>query len=123
LAYVPLDAGGVTAPFEGMVVSTLLPARSPAAEGFAARHRVRFGSEPENPSYTSYGAVGLIGQALAHGAAIPAGLQRYLRGLGRELRPSEGVTGELSFDARGDAREATFSLARVSNGRLVAVAP
>lgn len=123
VAYVPLDAGGVSAPFEGMVVTSLLPERSLAAERFATRYRVRFGSEPENPSYACYDAVGLIGQAIASGAAGPDDLQRFLRRLGRELPAYEGVTGKLSFDERGDAREATFSLVRVANGKLVAVTP
>lgn len=123
VAYVPLDTGGVSAPFEGMVVTTFAVPRNAAAERFAGRYRVRFGSEPDNPSYGCYDAVGLIGEALAQGATTPADLQRFLRALGREQPAYEGVAGPLRFDARGDAQDASFSLARVTSGVLVPVRP
>ena len=122
-AYVPLDAGGFSAPFEGLVVTTFVGPHNAAAERFAERYRKRFGSDPDNPSYACYDAVGLIGGALAQGAASPAGIQAWLRSLGREREPYAGVMGPLRFDTKGDSQDATFALARVTNGALLALVP
>ena len=123
VAYVAVDAGGFSAPFEGMVVTTFVAPHNAAAERFAERYHRRFGSDPENPSYACYDAVGLIGGALAEGASSPAGIRAWLRSLGREREAYEGVTGPMRFDTNGDAQDASFSLARVTNGAPVALLP
>lgn len=122
VAYVPLDAAGAGAPFEGMVVTTFVPPRSSEAQRFAERYRGRFGLEPDNSAYACYDALGLVGQAVRQEGPRPADIQRYLRRLGRDLPPYRGLGGPLRFDERGDARDAGFSLARVTAGALVPVA-
>lgn len=98
------------------------PAALPAAKGFTAAYREKFGSPPATWSAEAYDAVGLIAQAGRATSAIDAArggvAQRILR------TDYQGITRRLSFyDTHQVRHEDGIFLYRVDNGRARFLGP
>ncbi len=90
----------------------------PLVRSFVAAYRKAYGRSPDQFAAQAYDGVKLIGVALRR-----AGTDRErLRDAIAALRRVPGVTGELSFDARGDPVRDVI-ITRVSGGRFVTAAP
>ncbi|MBI3931798.1 MAG: branched-chain amino acid ABC transporter substrate-binding protein [Acidobacteria bacterium] len=122
-AFSPLDLQGRPELFESMIVTVMLPPRSTAAGQFAERYRTRFGAAADNPSYACYDAVSLVGEAVREEGPTREGVRRFLRRLGRDRPPFQGLTGPIRFDDGGDAVDARFQVAQVRGGVLEALEP
>lgn len=90
----------------------------PLVRAFVGAYRKAYGRNPDQFAAQAYDGVKLIGVALRR-----AGTDRErLRDAIAALRRVPGVTGELSFDARGDPIR-DIIITRVSGGRFVTAAP
>lgn len=98
---------------EGFIVTTApLPAFLPGAAGFVERYTARFGQAPGPFSVYQYDAVMAIAQAIAAAgsserADVVAALQKLTL---------SGLTGEISFDDKGDREKAIYVTAQVRDG-------
>lgn len=79
-----------------------LDAGSPELQTFRRRYRERFGREATAPDALTYDAVGLVLAGIRAGARSGPELRDYLRSLGRERPPFQGITGLVAFDSAGD---------------------
>ncbi|MBI3975187.1 MAG: ABC transporter substrate-binding protein [Armatimonadetes bacterium] len=90
----------------------------PVVRAFVAAYRKQYGRTPDQFAAQAYDGIKLIAVALRRAGTDRDRLRDAMAG----LRRVPGVTGELSFDPRGDPiREVIIT--RVSGGRFVTAAP
>ncbi len=100
------EAGGVDA------------AGKPAMDKFRADYKKRFGIDVQINAPYAYDAVMTMAEAMVKaGSSAPA---KYLPVLARI--ETEGVTGPIAFDARGDIRDGTVTLYTFKGGRRTVIA-
>lgn len=88
---------------------------SPLRAEFAAKYTKRFGQSPDTWAAQSYDAMRLVAEAVRNGGTNAVLLREKLKG----TRAFPGVTGELSFDASGDAQPRSISVVEVVRGKFV----
>jgi len=100
---------------EGFIVTTSpLPQFLPAAAGFTQAFTERFGAPPGPYSVYEYDAVKVLADAVGRAASADP------RKVGEALRTTrhEGVTGLISFDAKGDREKTAYVTAIVRDGKF-----
>jgi branched-chain amino acid transport system substrate-binding protein len=91
-------------------------ARAAALRGFTGRHAARGGDGLTDEAPLTYDAVGLVATALRQGATDRESIRNYLDSLSLGGGGYAGISGEIRFDADGDARPSYFLLQLTSNG-------
>jgi branched-chain amino acid transport system substrate-binding protein len=109
-----IEAAGPAA--EGFVVTTSpLPEFLPGAGAFTISFTQRFGTAPGAYSVYEYDAVKVLAAAVwSAGSTDPNQITAALR-----ATRHQGVTGEISFDSKGDRQTITYMSAIVRNGNFV----
>ena len=109
-----IETAGAAA--EGFVVTTApLPDFLPGAGGFTIAYTDRFGTAPGAYSVYEYDAVKVLANAIwSAGSIDPKAVVEALR-----ATRYQGVTGEISFDAKGDRQTLVYMTAIVRAGRFV----
>ncbi len=105
---------------EGVYHSQFLNPNSISYKQFVRAYKNKYGYEPSPWAAFAYDAANLIIKALQERGISREAVRRYLSIVGRGLPPYQGVTGTITFDARGDAIRKIY-LARVINGKSVIV--
>lgn len=102
-------------PAEGFVVTTApLPEFLPGAGGFSIAYTDRFGTPPGAYSVYQYDAVKVLANAISAGSTDPKDILVALR-----ATRYQGITGEISFDAKGDRQTLIYMTAIVRDGKFV----
>jgi branched-chain amino acid transport system substrate-binding protein len=107
--------------FDGTLVGLLYhPAAGERARAFATAYRRAYGKEPDPYAAAAYDAVSLLATAARANGATRAGIQRYLRTLGRPggAPPVQGAPGEIRFDEHGDPLQKAFAVGTIRNGTI-----
>ena len=91
--------------------------RSPASKAFVSRYREIYGETPSFTALFGYEAASILGRSLASSRAYDA---QSLRDELLAIRNFEGLQGEISFDASGDASRRLF-LFEIDHGAFVRV--
>ena len=109
-----INAAGPAA--EGFVVTTApLPEFLPGAGGFSIAYSDRFGRPPGAYSVYQYDAVKVLANAIwSAGSTDPKDVLAALR-----ATRYQGVTGEISFDGKGDRQTIVYMTAIVRDGKFV----
>ena len=102
---------------DGMLISTApLPQFLSSAKGFVDEYTKQYGHGPGPYSAYEYDAVGIVAQAIDNAKstkpdAINAALSR--------VKDYHGITGNISFNAKGDRASAAYIIITVKNGEFV----
>jgi branched-chain amino acid transport system substrate-binding protein len=121
---------GIGADAEGAYVSLVVPPQSAAVDDFVKRLEAQ-GGQPEHLTYSApaYDALGLLAEALRQVAKVDGngnlviGRQALAQAV-RATRGYVGLTGEITFDEKGDrASGAEVMVYQVQNGDWVQVFP
>jgi branched-chain amino acid transport system substrate-binding protein len=114
---------GMGARYDGTAVGVLFHAQmSDSARAFVQRYRARYKEDPDSQSALAYDAVRLLARALQAGHRDPAGIRRWLEGVGAAqdgVPPFEGVAGRVAFDQNGDPVNKRFTLGVIRGGGIV----
>jgi len=113
----PLQARATGA--EGWYVSNVGPdpAASPAAAGWVARFRGRFGAEPTSYAMTAYTAVIVVADAVGRVASGGRPVTRQaVRDAIQATRLSDGPSGGVAFDRDGDLERSVVSIYQIRGG-------
>ena len=113
----PLQAGPSMA--EGWYVSSVGPdpSANPAAAGWVARFRDRFGAAPTSGSLTAYTAVMVIADAASRAAqGGRAVTRRSVREAIEATRLPDALSGPVAFDPNGDLERPAVSIYQVRRG-------
>jgi branched-chain amino acid transport system substrate-binding protein len=109
--------------YDGTAVGVLFHAQmSDSARAFVQRYRARYREDPDSQSALAYDAVRLLARALQAGHRDPAGIRRWLQGVGAARGGSpafEGVAGRVAFDQNGDPVNKRFTLGVIRGGGIV----
>lgn len=102
---------------EGAVNVCLFVPTGTAAEHitFVTRYTDRYGAAPDTWAAQAYDSMMLLADAVKRGGTTPATLRDVLS----RTSSFKGITGEISFDASGDAVFRGISVVKVESGRFV----
>ncbi|HEU4569528.1 MAG TPA: branched-chain amino acid ABC transporter substrate-binding protein [Gemmatimonadales bacterium] len=107
---------------EGMYISSAwLPDRPDAAsQAFVKAYReANAGATPDHRGAGAYDIMHILARAITEVGPDRHRVVEYLAGLGSESPAYDGVTGRISFDAQGDAKEKPVAIGVVRNKVLV----
>ena len=110
-----IELGG--AALEGAInVCLFVPTdRTPAKARFIERYQKRFGAMPDTWAAQSYDAMILIVDAVRRGGTNRTALRDALV----NTKGFAGITGQITFDALGDAQFRDVSIVRVKDGKFI----
>jgi branched-chain amino acid transport system substrate-binding protein len=110
---------------EGTYVSNgyLVSLDSPRNREFVAAWRRRYpdGSEPNQPAAATYDVLFLLRDVIGRVGTDQARIRDAVAEIGRRSPAFRGVTGEISFDSKGDVPSQRVVIGVVAQGRVVAV--
>jgi branched-chain amino acid transport system substrate-binding protein len=88
---------------------------------WAAYDKDQSKKKPASWSAFAYDAADILYKALQQGKTTRQDIQGYLKAINSEANAQKGITGTIYFNAKGDAVGKDFRLARVKDGKFVAV--
>jgi branched-chain amino acid transport system substrate-binding protein len=118
----PLQARATGA--EGWYVSNVAPdpAARPAAAGWVARFRGRFGADPSPYSMTAYAAAMVVADAVAQVVAQGGRVtRRAVRDAIQSTRIPDAPSGSVAFDRDGDLQVSVVSIYQIRGGAFYLV--
>ena len=89
-------------------------AKTPEERAFVAAYRQRYGQTPTHQAALAYDAATLIGQASFAVGGDRHRIRDWIANVGRGAPAHHGITGEIRFDAHGDAMGKPVLIARVA---------
>ena len=90
-------------------------ASNPNIKNFVSKYHARFNAFPDTWAAQSYDSMYLVADAIKRGGTTHQNLREALV----NTRNFTGVTGTITFDAKGDAQYRGISIVKVVNGRFV----